>query len=234
MKKNTIVFPAILVLSLFIGTTARAVGIDRDILVDAGMLPEEETEAVRNAEDVYLTLVNKTHQLPEDWLHTIQLAETVNYAGETYELEQETLTHYEALKAKMQEEGISIDLESAYRSVEKQQALWDEYEALYGEEYCKQYVAVPGYSEHHTGLALDICLIQNGAVVDSSDPIINDLFAAVHAHLAECGFILRYPAGKEDITGYSYEAWHIRYVGEENAQAITSQWLTLEEYLGQV
>ena len=232
MKKTAVALAGILIFSMFTATASHAVGIDPGILIDAGLQLKEETEIVKK-EDLYLTLVNKTHQIPDDWTETIHLVTSDNYAGETFELEQETLAHYEALKSKMQEEGIQIELESAYRSVEKQQAVWDEYEQAYGEDYCRQYVAVPGYSEHHTGLALDICLVKDGAVVSSEDPSINDLFAAVHAHLAEYGFILRYPAAKETITGYSYEPWHIRYVGTEHAQAITTQYLTLEEYLGE-
>ena len=81
------------------------------------------------------------------------------------------------------------------------------------------YVAVPGYSEHHTGLALDLYLESM------------DVWAKIHAKLPEFGFILRYPEGKEDITGYAYEPWHVRYVGMDTAEEITSRGITLEEYL---
>ncbi|MBQ1805909.1 MAG: M15 family metallopeptidase, partial [Oscillospiraceae bacterium] len=89
----------------------------------------------------------------------------------------------------------------------------------YGTDYVKAYVAVPGYSEHHTGLAIDLYL---------ESP---DVWAKIHAKLADCGFILRYPQGKEAVTGYAYEPWHIRYVGVETAREITARGLALEEYL---
>ena len=133
----------------------------------------------------------------------------------------------------MLSEGIDIELDSTYRSVQRQEELWAEFEEKYGLEYCQKYVAVPGYSEHHTGLAIDVCLIKDGEVIDDNDAMIaeTEIFAKVHEKLADYGFILRYPEGREDVTGYSYEPWHFRYVGEEAAKEITEQGITLEEYL---
>ena len=133
-------------------------------------------------------------------------------------------------------EGIDIELDSTYRSVKSQEELWDEFEKLYGREYCEKYVAIPGFSEHHTGLAVDVCLIKDGKVIDDNDEMIaeKEIFAKVHAHLSDYGFILRYLEGKENITGYSYEPWHFRYVGKEAAKEIKKRNITLEEYLGDI
>jgi LAS superfamily LD-carboxypeptidase LdcB len=97
----------------------------------------------------------------------------------------------------------------------------------------KQYVAVPGYSEHHTGLAVDICLVVDGKIIDDHDEMIaqKEIFAQIHPLLAEYGFILRYPQGRENITGYSYEPWHFRYVGIETAKKISGAGLVMEEYM---
>ena len=95
----------------------------------------------------------------------------------------------------------------------------------------KNWVAVPGTSEHHLGLAVDI-----NSDVDINDPNASDQTEILYQWLKEnahrYGFILRYPPGKEDITGVNYEPWHYRYVGVENAEKIYESGLTLEEYLG--
>ncbi|MBQ7169466.1 MAG: M15 family metallopeptidase [Synergistaceae bacterium] len=106
----------------------------------------------------------------------------------------------------------------------------------YGADYARRTVATPGYSEHHTGLALDLYFR-----LDSRDVYLNEdmvkhpeIWQKIHAKLAEYGFILRYPEGKESITGYSYEPWHIRYIDSPDiARKITADGLTLEEYLGE-
>ena len=104
----------------------------------------------------------------------------------------------------------------------------------YGEEYTKNTVAVPGYSEHHTGLALDLYFILDGTTVYYNEDLVRypEVWAKIHAKLADYGFILRYLEGKEDITGYSYEPWHIRYIDDVAlAKEITARGITLEEYL---
>lgn len=193
--------------------------------------------AKKASDGVYLTLVNKTHKLPEDWLSKIRLTAVGNNVdvSEIFLIEKETLGHYYGLCDELYSEGIDIELDSVYRSVEEQVELWDYFKEEYGEDYCKQYVAVPGYSEHHTGLAVDVFLVKDGEIIRENDDMIaeREIFAKVHEKLAKYGFILRYPEGKEDITGYAYEPWHFRYVGEGPAQEIMGRGITLEEYLGE-
>lgn len=92
-----------------------------------------------------------------------------------------------------------------YRSVKAQQELWDEWsiDSEKGIEYVKQYVAVSGYSEYHTGLAVNICLRKKGKLIYENDDMIADkeTFAKIHEKLAAYGFILRYLDGKDDIMG---------------------------------
>ena len=178
-----------------------------------------------------LTLINKTHRLPDDWLDHVALVSARNMLNEEYRLEKETLNQFYALRDRLLDEGITVDVESAYRSVQEQEALWAEFEKEYGVEYCHKYVAVPGYSEHHMGLAIDICFVENGEPLGDDAPGKEALFARVHALMPEFGFILRYPAGKEKITGYACEPWHLRYVGAEAARLIAARGITLEEYL---
>ena len=129
---------------------------------------------------------------------------------------------------------MSIDLDSAYRSVAAQQQIAENFTERGGEDYLKQYVAVPGFSEHHTSLALDLYLNIDGVDIYMIEDMVQypEIWVKIHAKLPEFGFILRYLEGKEDITGYSYEPWHIRYIDNvELAKEITENGLTFEEYL---
>ena len=184
----------------------------------------------------YLVLVNKKNKLPDDWEEKVELVDAKNAWDEDIQVEKEAYENYKKLAKDLKDEGVTIELDSVYRSVKAQQELWDEWSAdpEKGPEYVKKFVAVPGYSEHHTGLAIDICLRKNGELVYDKDEMIADreTFAKIHKKLADYGFILRYLEGKDDITGYAYEPWHLRYVGSKKiAKEITDKGLTLEEYL---
>ena len=184
----------------------------------------------------YLVLVNKTHKLPDDWEGNVMLEEATNRYNETYKVERKALQQFKYLQKELADEGIYIELDSTTRSVAEQQKLWDEWTVEKGEDYVKKYVAVPGYSEHHTGLAIDICLDKDGKRIDDNDDMIaeREIFAKIHEKLAKYGFILRYLEGKDDETGYSYEPWHFRYIDNpEIAQEIMDKGITLEAYLGE-
>ena len=199
-------------------------------------LEDNNQEKPEEKSDIYLLLVNKKHKLPDDWVEKVELITARNILGREFLVERKTLEQFEALRIKLLEEGVNIELDSTYRSVQRQQELWEEFEKEYGIDYCRKYVAIPGYSEHHTGLVVDVCLIKDGVVIDDNDDMIaeREIFAKVHERLADYGFILRYLEGKEDITGYSYEPWHLRYVGIEIAKEIKEKRITLEEYLGEI
>ena len=196
-------------------------------------------EAPNDAQNPYLILVNKENRLPDNWLDYIKLVETQNSLGETFLVEDAALQHFDTLRTYLLEnEGIQIELDSTYRSIKEQQEIWDEWSAdpEKGPDYCAQYLSPVGYSEHHTGLAIDVFIIKpDGTHERENDDMIADTetFAKIHAHLAQFGFILRYLPGKEDITGYAYEPWHFRFVGEDIAKEVTENHLTLEEYLAQ-
>jgi len=133
--------------------------------------------------------------------------------------------------AAAKEDGIHLAGVSGYRSHSVQKALFQRYVERDGEEAARRYSAEPGHSEHETGLAMDVSGIDGKCAAE-------DCFADTkeaewldrHAH--EFGFIIRYPKGKESVTGYQYEPWHLRYVGKELAKEIAEQGITLEEYFG--
>ena len=169
----------------------------------------------------YLVLVNPEHALPDDWEDRLEVVYMTNRHGEEIGVERIAFEAYCRLRDALAEEGVHLDINSAWRSVAEQKALAESYTRKYGADYVKKYVAVPGYSEHHTGLAIDLYLESM------------DVWAKIHARLAEFGFILRYPEGKESITGYGYEPWHVRFVGTDTAGEIAERGVTLEEYLGE-
>ena len=188
----------------------------------------------KNESDIdYLVLVNKQNKLPDDWESKVKLSEAKNAWNETIKVEKTALKHYWKLSDELKKEGVEIILDSAYRSVKEQQDLWKDFEKKYGIDYVKKYVAVPGYSEHHTGLAIDVVIKKDGKLIEENDDMIKEreIFAKVHKKLAKHGFILRYLEGKDNITGYSYEPWHFRYVGKKDAKKIAEKGITFEEYL---
>lgn len=124
----------------------------------------------------------------------------------------------------------SVNVVAGYRSYQTQQELFDNAVANRGEEYAKQYINQPGASEHHTGLAVDL------SVIDRSGGTTDDFVGAgkqtwLREHAWEFGLILRYPPEKVDITGIDFESWHYRYVGLPHSQIITENGLCLEEYI---
>jgi len=120
-------------------------------------------------------------------------------------------------------DGVSLWMKSGFRSYETQKTLYNNYVARDGKEEADRYSARPGHSEHQTGLAFDL-----NSLEQSFGETKEGIWLAEHC--AEYGFIIRYPAGKEEITGYMYEPWHIRYIGTEKAKLVTESGLCLEEY----
>lgn len=182
----------------------------------------------------YMVLVNKQNKLPDNWEKTIELSDAKNFLGETVQVEKKALEKFYELRDDLLNDGIDIELDSTYRTVSRQQEIWDEFEKEHGLEYAQKYVAVPGTSEHHTGLAIDIMIIKDGKEIYDNDEMTaeKEIFSQIHAKLAKYGFILRYPEGKEDITGYGAEVWHFRYIDNpEVAKEIMDNGLTFEEYL---
>ena len=195
-------------------------------------------EAAESAEAInYLALVNKLNPLPDGWEDALETVHMTNSIGDDVEVEKKAYDAYLKLKEDLEKEGIFVDLDSARRSVSEQQRIMDDFTAKYGADYALKTVATPGYSEHHTGLALDLYLIIDGVDVVENEDMIRypEIWEVIHSRLADHGFILRYLEGKEHITGYGYEPWHIRYVDDVDiAKEIMNSGVTLEGWLGAV
>ena len=168
---------------------------------------------VQTAELTYINgilIANKSYALPADYAPG---------------LDKTTESQFNALSAAAAAEGLNIWLASGYRSYDYQKRIYNNYSGIYGSETADTFSARPGHSEHQTGLAIDV-----NSIDDSFGGTPEAEWLAAHAH--EYGFIIRYPKGKEHITGYKYEPWHIRYLGVDIATKVYNSGLTLEEYLG--
>lgn len=158
-----------------------------------------------------ILIANKTYSLPSTY--TPGLLPELNNA-------------FEKLKNAAAEDGISLKIISGFRSYHSQNSIYNNYVARDGKKEADTYSARPGHSEHQTGLAIDV----NSLMFDFGETK-EGKWLQNHAH--QYGFIIRYPEGKEAITGYRYEPWHLRYVGELSKELYNDgNWITLEEYLG--
>ena len=181
----------------------------------------------------YKVLVNKENKIKDNFLSKIELITTKDVDGEEIQVEKETYNAYLELKKFLETKNVIIGISSAYRSKDYQQDIYESFIEKYGKDYADKVVAPVGCSEHHTGLALDINIMKDGKWPEINPELMEDeeSYKAIHQYLANYGFILRYPEGKESVTGYPYEPWHIRYVGNPVAKIITKNNYTLEEYL---
>lgn len=165
-----------------------------------------------------ILIANKTYALPDSY----------NPGG----LTSETSAAFAELAAGAANDGLCIYISSGFRSYWDQDYIYNNYVAQSGQTTADTFSARPGHSEHQTGLAIDVNEISD-AFIGTPEAI------WLEEHCTEYGFIIRYPKGKQQITGYKYEPWHIRYVGKTVAQQVKDAaaaagdpYLTLEEYLG--
>lgn len=162
-------------------------------------------------------IANKSYSLPADFYP---------------ELDNTCLNQFYKLQSDASAEGLNIYLSSGFRDYYTQDAIYNNYVASDGQEMADTYSARAGFSEHQSGLAIDVNQIDD-SFIGTPEAI------WLEKHCYEYGFILRYPQGKQDITGYKYESWHIRYVGTDMSYKIHAKamemgdpYLTLEEYFG--
>ncbi|WP_151733665.1 M15 family metallopeptidase ['Paenibacillus yunnanensis' Narsing Rao et al. 2020] len=183
--------------------------------------------------DSLAALINKQYKLPDDYKPDDLVYPDVPFIfSEKIEkrmLRETAARALEELFAAAEQDGVHLAGVSAYRSQSTQTVLFNNYVKRDGEAKARTYSAVPGHSEHQTGLAIDISGSDGKCAAESC-------FAGtpeaewLAQHVQEYGFIIRFPEGKESITGYKYEPWHIRYVGKEIAGEVMSKNITLEEY----
>ncbi|MBS8264545.1 D-alanyl-D-alanine carboxypeptidase family protein [Mesobacillus boroniphilus] len=185
-----------------------------------------------------MSLVNKIFGLPEDYIPADLVRPNVPFSFGDAKLEK-SLMREEAAKALenmfagARNDGIELAAVSGYRSYGRQETLFNAEVNKVGEEKALQAVARPGSSEHQSGLTMDISSKTNNFNLNEQFGSTKEgVWLAHNAH--KYGFILRYPRGKENLTGYMYEPWHFRYVGIKAATEIYENDWTLEEYFENV
>lgn len=189
---------------------------------------------VSNPSDV-LVLVNKNYSLPSNYVPQSLVVPKVPFPFNEYSqkklMRQDAAVALEALFRKAKADNIDLYATSGYRSYSRQKEIFTSKVMSIGMEKANQFSAKPGESEHQTGLAMDVTSPSvNLGLSQSFGETKEGIWLKNNA--AEFGFIIRYQRGKEYITGYQYEPWHIRYVGKSVAKTIASKNITFEDYLG--
>ena len=181
----------------------------------------------------YDVVINPSHVLtdgmrPNDlWEPDIRWSDDAE--GEKRLMRKEAARYIEQMFDNAELEGLHLLGVSGYRSYERQQEIYTESLKKRGEAHTKKYIAMPGTSEHQSGLAMDVsCEELQGQLEETFAQTKEGMWLAKNASLY--GFIIRYPKGKEAVTGYAYEPWHIRYVTKPLAFYLTKMGLVLEEY----
>lgn len=193
---------------------------------------EDYSDFVFDKEDWRLVLINKEHPIPEDYSFNLGTIKANMQCDER--IIEDLLAMMQAAK----NDGVNLTICSPYRDYNRQEVLFNRKINAYiakGMSYMEAYekasqtVTVPGASEHQIGLAIDfICDVYTSLDTGFGE---TDAGKWLAKHGCEFGFILRYPLGKEYITGIQYEPWHFRYVGVEAATVMTNEGITLEEFL---
>ncbi|CAG9621950.1 M15 family metallopeptidase [Sutcliffiella rhizosphaerae] len=202
------------------------------VLADPFFTVLNDEKIIENTDNI-LVLVNKNQSLPTDYIPKDLTIPDVPFSFEgDYEkkyLRKEAAQALESLFTAAEKDGIEIFAVSGYRSYETQNSIYNSYIKRWGEEKTNAVSAVPGHSEHQTGLAMDIS--SHSAALDLTEEFGETTEGKwVKEHASEHGFIIRYPEEGEPITGYQYEPWHLRYVGNEVAAYMYEHNLTLEEF----
>ncbi|MFL6555085.1 MAG: D-alanyl-D-alanine carboxypeptidase family protein [Bacillus sp. (in: firmicutes)] len=189
---------------------------------------------VDSSPEVIPVLVNKLNKLPDNFqpndLVYPDIPFTFEQKAEKRQMRSSAGAAIEKLFAGAKQQGVNLLGVSAYRSHTSQEALFNYYVNQDGYDEAIKYSAAPGTSEHETGLAIDVT---GGDGKCAAEDCFEGTKEAnwLQNHAAEYGFIIRYPKGKDEITGYQYEPWHLRYVGKAIAKEIMNRGITLEEYV---
>ncbi|MED4163150.1 D-alanyl-D-alanine carboxypeptidase family protein [Halalkalibacterium halodurans] len=198
-------------------------------------IPYDSTQkqTVSNPNDL-LVLVNKKYQLPNDYEPEDLVIPDVPFpfkgTPERKYLREEAAKALEELFEASQEAGVELYATSGYRSFATQKEIFSRNVSRLGFEIASQTSAFPSESEHQTGLAMDVTSSEvNFSLTTSFGDTKEGKWVEENAH--KFGYIIRYQPGKEDITGYTYEPWHLRYIGKKAAKEIDERGITLEEYL---
>ena len=174
-----------------------------------------------------LILVNKFNYLNNSFIPNEIVDVDINYAYQNNKASKEVNDAYVLMAKEAKKDNIILLVNSSYRTYERQEEIYKEFYYSKGISYADKYAARAGYSEHQTGLALDIFTSGRSTTSDFDQ---SEAFKWLTNNAHKYGFILRYPKDKEYLTGYSYESWHYRYLGVDTATKVYNSGLTYDEY----
>ncbi len=177
----------------------------------------------------YLMLVNKNNKLDRTYIPSNLVCSESIYKDNILICDK-VYRMFKIMKYFAKRQGYNIDIMSGYRTYDYQEKLYNKLVYDKGFNYAFRYIALPGASEHQTGLAIDICVYRDDKCYIEHEISDFDEMKWLRENAHKFGFILRYPFDKEDITSYNYEAWHFRYVGNMASYLYYNN-LTLEEYM---
>jgi zinc D-Ala-D-Ala carboxypeptidase len=222
MKMKKLAMPFFLTALILAGFLAHGLLTKYGSATSLDSLPIDASVADAPAQPDLLILVNKDHALPDDYKVNLTAVGNMQVASVL-------VGDLTDMRDAAKRDGITLYIDSAYRSAAEQQRIYSDAVADHGgsdlnAKRAGTTAAPPGHSEHETGLALDFSFAGN-------ENRRNNMWDWLGQNAYKYGFILRYADGKRPITGYKYEPWHYRYVGKDHAKAIFEQDLTLEEYL---
>lgn len=174
----------------------------------------------------YGILVNKYYYLPEKYApdDIVNMSNQYSYPGNS--IRKEVYEAFKEMADDAKKDKITLIVNSSYRDYKTQKEIYDDYADKNGKEYADKFAARPDFSEHQTGLALDIFTPGAGMKTFENTDASKWLLKNSYRY----GFILRYPPEKENITGYAYESWHYRYLGKDLAKKVYESGLTFDEY----
>jgi len=177
-----------------------------------------------------LAPLDKQHRLPADCVPSglVALPDSYTFGGGQYLVSEAANAMIELVDAAAND-GVFISVISSYRSYEHQVGTYNWHVATYGEEQASRVSARPGHSEHQLGTTADVVSASAGYVLENFPG--TPEAAWVEANASRFGFVVSYPDGLEPVTGYAYEPWHIRYVGDQTAASVAASGLTLGQYL---
>ena len=189
------------------------IGLDKKYYEDPVIVTEYSTSMI----------VNKYNQLEDKYVPK-DITELTKCSSSGEYLAKEAKEAYDELCDASKKAGLNLGVTSSYRSYENQKEVYNTYLKQKGKDYVEKYVALPGYSEHQTGLALDVKSTTSSPFKYTKES------KWMEENAYKYGFILRYPEGMEEITGYNAESWHYRYVGKDIAKYIYENKITYDEY----
>ena len=187
---------------------------------------DEDIVKNSNINEGNLMLVNKFNKLTNEYIPNDLVDVSKMYGYGENKLKKEVYENFLNMWNDAKAQNLNLIITSAYRDYAYQDSLWKNYASSKGDKWADSVAARAGYSEHQTGLAMDI--VTYGSNMDNFEN--TNEFKWLNENAYKYGFIMRYPKGKEKITGYAYESWHYRYVGKKVAKEIHDKGITYDEY----